>query len=65
MKRPLTVALFGLLLLSPGFSTKAYGAAANETIASRIAEIDGVKLHYMSAGHGTLSYSCMAMRKPR
>jgi pimeloyl-ACP methyl ester carboxylesterase len=53
MKRPLTVALFGLLLLSPGFSTKAYGATSNEAIASRIAEIDGVRLHFMTAGHGT------------
>ncbi len=53
MKRPLTVALFGLLLLSFGFSIKAYGATSNETIASRIAEIDGLKLNYMTAGHGT------------
>ena len=53
MKRTLTVALFGLLLLSLGFSVRAYGAASNETIASRFAEIDGVKLHYMTAGHGT------------
>ena len=53
MKYPLTAALFGLLLLSPGFSTKAYGGTSNETIASRSAEIDGAKLHYMTAGHGT------------
>jgi pimeloyl-ACP methyl ester carboxylesterase len=53
MKRTLTVALFGLLLLSFGFSVRAYGAASNETIASRIAEIHGLKLHYMTAGHGT------------
>jgi pimeloyl-ACP methyl ester carboxylesterase len=38
------------LLLSAAFSTSAYAAA--ETIASRTAEIDGVKLHYLTAGHG-------------
>jgi pimeloyl-ACP methyl ester carboxylesterase len=53
MKRPLMVALFGLLLLSFGFSIRAHGATSNETIASRFAEIDGVKLYYMTAGHGT------------
>ena len=31
----------------------AKASAAPEEIASRIAEIDGVKLHYMTAGHGT------------
>src|SRR5271170_8030167 len=53
MKRTLTVAVFGLLLLCTGFPTKAYADAQDETIASRTAEIDGVKLHYMTAGHGT------------
>src|SRR5881409_1709579 len=33
-------------------SSKVYGAAANETIVSRTAEINGVKLHYITAGHG-------------
>ena len=53
MKRTLTVAMFGLLFLSFGFTIRAYGATSNETIASRIAEINGLKLHYMTAGHGT------------
>jgi pimeloyl-ACP methyl ester carboxylesterase len=54
MKRALNfflrVAVFGPLLLSPTLSTGAY--AFDETIASRTAEIDGVKLHYLTAGHG-------------
>src|SRR6202158_838018 len=53
MKCALTVAVFGLLLLCPGFPTKAYADAQDETIVSRTAEIDGAKLHYMTAGHGT------------
>src|SRR3984957_751630 len=52
MKRTLTVAVFGLLLLCPAFLTKAYADAQGETIVSRTAEIDGAKLHYMTAGHG-------------
>jgi pimeloyl-ACP methyl ester carboxylesterase len=46
----LSLAVFGPLFLS---SSKVYGQAANETIVSRSAEIDGVKLHYLTAGHGT------------
>ena len=53
MKRTLPVAVFGLLLLCPGIPTKAYADAQGETIVSRTAEIDGAKLHYMTAGHGT------------
>src|ERR1700689_889092 len=53
MKHTLTVAVFGLLLLCPGFPAKACAEARDETIVSRIAEIDGAKLHYMTAGHGT------------
>jgi pimeloyl-ACP methyl ester carboxylesterase len=57
MKRALNLllglALFGPLLLFSVSSSKVYGAAANETIVSRTAEINGVKLHYMTAGHGT------------
>jgi pimeloyl-ACP methyl ester carboxylesterase len=53
MKRTFTVAVFGLLLLCSGFSTKACADAQDETIVSRAAEIDGAKLHYMTAGHGT------------
>jgi pimeloyl-ACP methyl ester carboxylesterase len=53
MKRTLSVVVFGLLLLCPGFPGKAYADAQEKTIVSRTAEIDGAKLHYMTAGHGT------------
>ena len=57
MKRALTCflgpAALGLLFLSPVFSSQAYGQAAAETIVSRSATIDGVKLHYLTAGHGS------------
>ena len=41
------------LFLSPALSGKAYGEAKDQTIVSRTAEIDGIKLHYLTAGHGT------------
>jgi pimeloyl-ACP methyl ester carboxylesterase len=50
MKRGLQLATFGLMLLSAVFSTSVY---AEEAIASRTAEVGGVKLHYLTAGHGT------------
>jgi pimeloyl-ACP methyl ester carboxylesterase len=53
MKRTLTLAVFGLLLLCTGFPAKASADAQDETIVSRTAEIDGAKLRYMTAGHGT------------
>jgi pimeloyl-ACP methyl ester carboxylesterase len=43
----------GLLFLSATFSGIAYGAAADKTFVSHTAEIDGVKLHYTTGGHGT------------
>jgi pimeloyl-ACP methyl ester carboxylesterase len=49
MKHTLCLTLFGLCLLFPAFSTT---AAAEETIASRTAEVNGVKLHYLTAGNG-------------
>ncbi|HWY19630.1 MAG TPA: alpha/beta hydrolase [Candidatus Acidoferrum sp.] len=52
MKRALTLAVF-VFFLYTGFSTKTKADAQDETIASRTAEIDGFKLHYMTAGHGT------------
>src|ERR1700730_15365481 len=62
MKRPLNLSLslatflsmatLGPLFLSSTFSTSAYAAASDEAIASRAADIDGVKLHYFTAGHG-------------
>src|SRR3989475_5486447 len=56
MKRALNLllglAVLGPLLLFTASSSKVYGAAADETIVSRTAEINGVKLHYITAGHG-------------
>jgi len=48
----LNLAALGPLLLSFAFSASAYAAGVDETIASRTVEIDGVKLHYLTAGHG-------------
>jgi pimeloyl-ACP methyl ester carboxylesterase len=48
----LSLATFGLLLLSALFSASAYAAATDGTIVSRDAQTNGVKLHYMTAGHG-------------
>src|SRR5712672_1963251 len=57
MKRALNfflgLAVFGPLFLSIPFSSTAYVQASRETIASHTAEVNGVKLHYMTAGHGT------------
>ncbi len=44
--------MFGPLLLFTASSSKVYGVAADETIVSRTAGINGVKLHYITAGHG-------------
>src|ERR1700732_216491 len=52
MKRALTLAVF-VFFLYTGFSTKTTAVAQDEAIASRSAEIDGTKLHYLTAGHGT------------
>ena len=49
----LSVALFAPLFLFTATSWNAYGQATNETIVSRTADIGGVKLHYLTAGHGT------------
>jgi hypothetical protein len=48
MNRILSVAV--LLLVSNAFPVKAGGG---DTIASKTAEIDGAKLHYLTAGNGT------------
>jgi pimeloyl-ACP methyl ester carboxylesterase len=52
MKRALSLAVFGLLFLSTEFSSNAYANAPDDPIASRTAEVNGVKLHYLTAGHG-------------
>ena len=56
MKRALNfllgLAVFGPLFLTAS-SSKVYGETTDKIIASRTAEIDGVKVHYMTEGHGT------------
>ena len=46
-------ALFGLLCFSAFFSAAAYADTPDKTFVSRNTEIDGVKLHYTTGGHGT------------
>jgi len=57
MKRSLNillgVSLLGSVLVLTGISSKAFAEDTGTTIASRTAEVDGVKLHYLAAGHGT------------
>jgi pimeloyl-ACP methyl ester carboxylesterase len=49
--------LVGLAVFSPFFfsttSFQAHGQAADKIIASRTADVGGVKLHYLTVGHGT------------
>jgi pimeloyl-ACP methyl ester carboxylesterase len=47
------LAVFGPVFLAAVSSSRAHGRSAAETISSRTAEIGGVKLHYLIAGHGT------------
>src|SRR3984957_8389745 len=52
MKRALNL-LVGVVVFGPLFLfATAHGESAGRTIVSRTAEIDGVKLHYLTAGHG-------------
>jgi pimeloyl-ACP methyl ester carboxylesterase len=48
----LTHAIFGLSFAFALFSASIYGEPADKNIVSRTAEIDGVHLHYLTAGHG-------------
>jgi pimeloyl-ACP methyl ester carboxylesterase len=50
MKRFPALAIFGLLILSTVFSAPAQ--ALDESIASRTSQVNGSKLHYLTAGHG-------------
>jgi pimeloyl-ACP methyl ester carboxylesterase len=54
MKRVLCLALavLGLSFVFALFSTPACAEPSDKNIVSRTAEIDGVQLHYMTAGHG-------------
>lgn len=47
-------ALFGLILVSLPFPAAALGAASDNAIASRNATVEGVSLHYLTAGHGPM-----------
>ncbi len=53
MKRALPLAAFVPLILLCVLLTTVCAKAQTETIASRFAVVDGVKLHYRTAGHGT------------
>jgi pimeloyl-ACP methyl ester carboxylesterase len=48
------MALFGLILLSSFFPATAHASASDSAIASRNATIEGVSLHYLTAGHGPM-----------
>jgi pimeloyl-ACP methyl ester carboxylesterase len=48
----LSLALFGWLFVLALLSMSAYAETSDKNIVSRTAEIDGVQLHYMTAGHG-------------
>ena len=45
--------LLGLLLISFSLSGMARAGATDEKFVSRVAEVEGVKLHYTTGGHGT------------
>jgi pimeloyl-ACP methyl ester carboxylesterase len=49
----LALTVVGPLGLFAASSSRAYGQNKDEAIISRTAEINGVKLHYLTAGHGT------------
>src|SRR6202047_895346 len=42
----------GLSFLFAVFAASLYGEPADKNIVSRTAEVDGVQLHYLTAGHG-------------
>jgi pimeloyl-ACP methyl ester carboxylesterase len=44
--------VFGALFFAFASPSKVFAQAKDETIASRSAEIDGAKIHYLTAGHG-------------
>lgn len=55
MKRVLNVvglALFALVSLTALFGARAYADKLDKTISSRTSEVEGVKLRYLTAGHG-------------
>jgi pimeloyl-ACP methyl ester carboxylesterase len=53
MKKTFILPAFVLSLLTPAFSASAVADSQDEPIASRTVEVDGLELHYLTAGHGT------------
>ena len=57
MKRVLNLivrlALFSSFVLSTNFFSTAYAQDSGATVMSRTAKVDGMNLHYLTAGHGT------------
>lgn len=53
MKRTLNLILLCLLVGFAAFTPIAHAQASAAAIASRTADVNGVKLHYLTAGHGT------------
>ena len=52
MRHSPTLAVLGMLFLCVGVSGKAFADASAGMIASRTASVHGIKLHYLTAGHG-------------
>jgi hypothetical protein len=48
----LILVVLGLIFFSVSFSATAYAETPDKTFLSRTAEIDGIKLHYTTGGHG-------------
>lgn len=53
MKRTLSLIPLCLLVALAAFGPVAAAQVPTSAIASRTADINGVKLHYLTAGHGT------------
>ena len=49
---PSSLAVLGLFILFVSFPVNARAQTSNNTITARDAEIDGAKVHYLTAGHG-------------
>jgi len=49
---PVRISLLSLLILSSCMPVSASAATADGAISARTAEVEGVKLHYLTAGHG-------------
>ena len=47
------LAIFSVMLFSLFLPETAHAAASDNAIASRSATVEGIKLHYLTAGHGT------------